>query len=316
MTKKLTWVLAHEPYELFLKAAKVFSNDINQGTNGRYQIEVVGLSEYNNRTSEKLTTHATDREKIVNLVDSGMIDMATVYVNTLGKIDNRLWSLSMPFIFEDHEHASRVIDGSVGKELFAGLGSNSNIHGLAFTYSGGFRMIPSVKAIESLEDFYELTIRTGQNPVAQDTFLSVHAKPVGMLIDDFRNAMNSAAVQAGETTYPRFFSMGHHEQAKYINHTEHSLFLTSIVMNSKLWNEMSGEDQSIFAEAAIKAAKIEREESLADVNRVQQEAAKLNIPTVKMTAKERNRFQTATKSIYSKYDSLFGNDLINRIIKG
>ena len=316
MTKKLTWVLAHEPYELFLKAAKVFADDINQGTNGRYKIEVIGLSEWNQRSSEQLTTHATDREKVVGLVDSGMIDMATVYVNTLGKIDKRLWALSMPFIFNDHDHASRVIDGSVGKELFNGLASKSNIHGLAFTYSGGFRMIPSIKAIESLEDFYELSIRTGQNPVAQDTFLSVNARPVGMLIDDFKNAMNKAEVQAGETTYPRFFSMGHHEQAKFINHTEHSLFLTSIVMNSKVWNEMTVEDQEIFAESAIKAAKIEREESLADVGRVQAEASKMQIQTVRMSDKERTRFQNATKSIYSKYDSLFGNDLINRIIKG
>ena len=313
MQKKITWVLAHEPYNLFLKAATQFSKDIAEGTNGRYSIDVIGLDEWNQRSDKRITTHADDRAKVVGLVDSGAIDMATVYVNTLGNIDKNMWVLSMPFLFDGHDQAEKVIDGAVGQELFARLADKSNIKGLAFTYSGGFRMIPSKNAIESIDDFYNLTIRTGQNPVAQDTFKALGANPVGMLIDQFRDAMNSQEVQAGETTYPRFFSMGHHEQAKFINHTEHSLFLTSIVMNKKLWADMSVEDQQVFAEAATRAAKIERAESLADIAITQAKAAAMNIPTVKMSAAERARFVSATKTIYGKYDTFFDSGVLNAV---
>lgn len=313
MQKKLTWVLAHEPYNLFVKAATQFSKDIAEGTNGRYSIDVIGLDEWNQRSDKRITTHADDRAKVVGLVDSGAIDMATVYVNTLGNIDKNMWVLSMPFLFDGHEQAEKVIDGSIGQDLFARLADKSNVKGLAFTYSGGFRMIPSKNAIESIEDFYNLTIRTGQNPVAQDTFRALGANPVGMLIDQFRDAMNSQEVQAGETTYPRFFSMGHHEQAKYINHTEHSLFLTSIVMNKVLWAGLSVEDQQVFAEAATRAAKIEREESLADIAVTQAKAALMNIPTVTMSASERARFVSATKTIYSKYDTFFDSGVLKAV---
>jgi TRAP-type C4-dicarboxylate transport system substrate-binding protein len=104
--------------------------------------------------------------------------------------------------------------------------------------------------------------------VAIDTFRAIGANPVSMLIDQFRDAMNSQEVQAGETTYPRFFSMGHHEQARFINHTEHSLFLTSIVTNTQVWNAMDADTQAVFADAATRAAKIEREESLADIEKI------------------------------------------------
>lgn len=312
--KKLTWVLAHEPYNLFLNAATQFSKEIEAGTNGRYSIDVIGLDEWNQRSdAAKLTTHAGDRAKVVDLVDNGTIDMATVYVNTLGNIDKNMWVLSMPFLFDGHDHAEQVIDGAIGRSLFDGLSHNSNLKGLAFTYSGGFRMIPGVTAIEGIKDFYNLTIRTGTNPVAQDTFKALGANPVGMLIDQFREAMNNQSVQAGETTYPRFFSMGHHEQAKYINHTEHSLFLTSIVMNKNMWANMSKDDQQVFADAAISAAQVERRESLADIARVQTAAAALNIPTIIMSAAERQKFIDTTKTIYSKYDTFFDNGVLGAI---
>lgn len=315
MSKKLTWVLAHEPYDLFIKAARQFSADVAEGTKGRYEIEVVDLSGWNARSDDKISTHAADREKVVGLVNSGAIDMATVYVNTLGSVDNNLWVLSMPFLFDGHESAERVIDGAIGRELFDSLAAKSNIKGLAFTYSGGFRMIPSRTAIESIEDFYDLTIRTSKNPVAIDTFRAIGANPVSMLIDQFRDAMNSQEVQAGETTYPRFFSMGHHEQARFINHTEHSLFLTSIVTNQKVWNDMDADIQAVFADAAVRAAKIERAESLADIAVTQARARDMGIETVVMSDKERGRFADATRKIYSKYDTFFADDLLARIVK-
>jgi TRAP-type C4-dicarboxylate transport system substrate-binding protein len=315
-TKRIIWVLAHEPYDLFIKAATQFSKDVGAGTNGRYIIDVMSLDDWNKQSEvNKLTTHALDREKVVGLVNNGTIDMATVYVNTLGSIDKNLWVLSMPFLFNDHEHAEKVLDGKIGSELLAGLSRNSNIKGLAFTYSGGFRIIPSVQAIESVKDFYNLTIRTSKNPVAIDTFKSLGANPVSMLIDEFRNAMNNQEVVAGETTYPRFFSMGHHEQSKYINHTEHSLFLTGIVMNSQVWGEMTAEDQAVFAEAAVSAAKIERTESLGDIKRVQQEASNVGIPTLVMSNVERAKFASITKSIYGKYDTFFDNGVLSSITK-
>lgn len=316
MTKKLTWVLAHEPYDLFLRAASSFATTIKEETNGRYEIDVIGLDEFNRmQDSIQLTTHANDREKVVGLVESGAIDMATVYVNTLGQLDHNMWALSMPFLFSDHEHAESVLDGRIGQQLFDGLSRKSNVQGLSFTYSGGFRIIPSVQSIESVRDFYNLTLRTGKNPVALDTFRALGANPVGMLIDEFRSALENGTVTAGETTYPRFFTMGHDQCARYINHTEHSLFLTGIVTNKILWDSLSTDDKVIFREAAIAAAQIERKESLADIERVQKQAYLQGIETVTMTRAEKSRWAQETSQLYTKYQTYFDNDILNDIRK-
>ncbi len=83
-TKTLNWVLAHEPYHVFIKAAQQFAAEIAAETNGEYQINVIDLTEWNKLAEQNLTTLTTDREKIINLVNNGSIDIATVYANTLG----------------------------------------------------------------------------------------------------------------------------------------------------------------------------------------------------------------------------------------
>jgi TRAP-type C4-dicarboxylate transport system substrate-binding protein len=83
------------------------------------------------------------------------------------------------------------------------------------------------------------------------------------------------------------------------------LFLTSIVTNQTLWNSFDARTQAIFAEAARHAAEMERAESLASISQVQTAAAKMGIPTVTMTSKERQRFIDATAGMYDKYNTWF-----------
>lgn len=312
-SKQLTWVIAHEPFHVFLRAADEFSKRVEAGTDGRYTLRVIGLDEYNKETGQDLTIHSADREKVVGLVNGGHIDIATTYVETLGKIEENLYSLGLPFLFESHEHAYKVLDGQIGQNLFERLESKSNLKGLAFTYSGGYRIIPSTKALESLSDFYDLNIACSKSPVSTDMFTAIDANPVPMLVDEINQAMKEGRVDAGTTTYARFFARQQHEVAKFINDTQHSLFLTSIVTNKNVWNAMSDHDQKVWKESALVAASLEREASIQDNFRVQKEALEYNIETVQMTASEKEKFKKHITSIYPKYESYFAQGLVSDI---
>ena len=65
MTQKITWVLAHEPYDLFLRAAEAFSKEVSEKTNGAFEIEVLGLSEYNAKYNEQVE----DRYSLLNALE-------------------------------------------------------------------------------------------------------------------------------------------------------------------------------------------------------------------------------------------------------
>jgi TRAP-type C4-dicarboxylate transport system substrate-binding protein len=315
-TKIINWVLAHEPYHVFIEAAKSFADEVFSETNGEYQINVITLSEWNAIAQANLSVHTTDREKIIGLVDSGVIDMATVYASTLGRIDRDMYALTMPFLFDSDEHARGVIDGAVGQHMLAKVADNSGIRGLAFTYSGGFRIVPSNRQIESINDFYNMNIGCGNNPVAVETFRAVGATPVPMYIEDLEASLESGRVDGGETTYTRFFVLGHDKQTTHINDNEHSLFLTSLIINQQLWLSLGERTQGIFARAAMRAAQIERDHSLADNVLIQRRAAEQGIPTVRMTENEKARFVTATKGLYNNFNTYFSSGLLDQLSQG
>jgi tripartite ATP-independent transporter DctP family solute receptor len=308
--RNIRWVLAHEPYDLFLRAAEKFSSEVAEKTCGEIQIEVMGLTDYVEKYNDG---QALDRYKIRELVDSGTIEMSQMYTTTLGLVDQDMFVLDMPFIFRDHEHAARVLDGAIGQELMDSLAEKSNIKGLAFTYSGGFRAIIGNKVIESVDDVAGMRVRVAHCPVAEDTMRALGAEPVVIQIENLRDALGNREVEAGESTYPRIYSMKQNETATVINHTEHSLFLTTIIMNKDLWNKLTIEQQKIFQDAALAAAHIERAESLEDIQITRERAVKDGIKVVDLDKSTRHQFKEATVTVYEKYHDYFSRDLINRI---
>jgi len=309
-SKTIRWVLAHEPYDLFLRAAEKFSKDVAEKTNGQINIEVMGLTEYVEKYNNG---QPLDRYKIRELVDTGVIEMSQMYTTTLGLVDSDMFVLDMPFIFRDHSHAARVLDGEIGQELMNSLADKSNIKGLAFTYSGGFRAIIGNRVIESVEDMTGMRVRVAHCPVAEDTMRAFGADPVVMPIENLRDALGNKQVDSGESTYPRIYGMNQNETASVINHTEHSLFLTTIIMNKGLWNELTVEQQKIFQEAAIAAAHIERAESLEDIEITQKRAVEDGIQVNYLAPETQQQFKKSVDVVYNKYQNYFSNNLISRI---
>ena len=308
--KHIKWVLAHEPIELFIRAARVFADEVNLTAPGQLNIEVMTMSEYSQKYNNGVVV---SKHELVDLLDLGKIDMSQTYTITLGKVNKDFFALDLPFLFKDHNHASRVFEGVVGKQLLDNLGDSKKIKGLAFTYSGGFRIIPGNKTVAKIEDLRGLKIRTSHSPVAIDTFKAVGADVVPMELEELTTGLEQADVTVGESTYPRVYALGQDRVSKVVNHTEHSLFLTSILIGTDFWNTLSPELQTVVANAAKVAARHERELSIADIQLVQTRCKADGIKVVKMSKKEQKRFAQATKVVYDKYQDYFTVGLVDQI---
>jgi len=306
---KIRWVLAHEPIELFLRAAKRFTQEVNERAAGKLDIEYMTLSEYAERYNggRKVTKH-----DLLDLMESGAIEMSQMYTTWLGeRYSKNMRVLDLPFLFRDHDHAAAVLDGEIGACLLEDL-SKTGVKGLAFTYSGGFRMIPAVKAINTVADFEGLRIRSNRSPVAVDTLKAVGAEPVVMELEDISGAVKSGDIVGGESTYPRFYGLKQNEVCDVINDTGHSLFLTSIITSQKFWDSLEPGLQAIIRIAASNAARTERVESVEDIALVQERCKEEGIDVVKLPADEVEKFKAATVPVYAKYEREFGG-LIARI---
>ena len=309
---KVRWVLAHEPIELFIRAAKVFAAEVNAKAPGKLDIEVMTMSEYSEKYNDGVLV---TKHELVDLLDSGKIEMSQTYTITLGKVNKDFFALDLPFLFKSHDHASKVFEGAIGKQLLDSLQDTKKIKGLAFTYSGGFRIIPGNEPVSKIEDLRGMKIRTSFSPVAIDTFKALGADVVPMELEELTDNLGSANVTVGESTYPRVYALGQDKVSSVVNHTEHSLFLTSILIGTEFWDTLTPELQQIVSDAAIAAARHERELSIADVQLVQDRCVQDGINVVKMSLSEQARFAQATEQVYAKYTDYFTAGLVDSIKK-
>lgn len=307
---KLRWVLAHIPYDLFLRSAAAFAKKAYEISDGKIEIEIMGLDQYEQRYNQG---RRIDKYEVLNLVDQGVIEMSQMYNAQLGAINNQLRALDLPYLFQDHEHAKRVLDGDIGLSMLQGLSDHSNIRGLAFTYSGGFRMIVANDPIESVNDIAGQRVRVGLTPVAADTFKLLGAEPVAMGVHAVADALKNHQVDIGENTWARFFRSGVAEYATHVANTRHSLFLTAMIINKKVWEGFTAETQAILQAAALEAAEQERQESLADNDIVMARCEEVGIRVWDWSEDQCDEMKEITSPIYDQYRDRFEDNLIERI---
>ena len=306
--KTIRWVIAHEPIDLFLRAANRFSKQVKEQTNGAIDIEVLSLTDYAKKynNGKKVTKH-----DLLQLMEDGTVEMSQMYTTWLGHYNKDMFVLDLPFLFRDHEHADRVLEGEIGEYLLEGLEQSSAVRGLAFTYSGGFRIVPSQQEYATVDAFKGAKIRTARSPVAVDTFLAVGATPIDTVeLEEMNEAARAGIIDAGESTFVRVIPLEQDKSFAYVNDTAHSLFLTSIIVANGFWDTLDLATQEIMKDAALNAARIERRESVVDVASVKET---LGDRVVEMRADETAKFKTATELVYTKYTDYFSNDLINKI---
>ena len=310
--KHIKWVLAHEPIELFVRAAKVFASEVNAQATGQVEIEVMTLSEYSQKYNNGVVV---SKHELIDLLDADKIQMSQTYTISLGKVNRDFFALDLPFLFTSHDHASRVFEGTVGQQLLNTLEQFKHIKGLAFTYSGGFRIIPGNEPVACIEDLRGMKVRTSHSPVAIDTFKAVGADVVPMELEELTEGLAQADVTIGESTYPRVYALGQNRVSSVVNHTEHSLFLTTILIGTKFWNELTPELQQVIAAAALVAARHERQLSIDDIALVQDRCEHDGIEIVRMSKAEQDRFAEATQVVYDKYQDYFTQGLVDQIKK-
>jgi TRAP-type C4-dicarboxylate transport system substrate-binding protein len=309
--KHVKWVIAHEPIGLFLKVADSFAKEVNEQTGGKFNIEVLSLSDYATKYNDgkKIT-----KNELMELVNTGAIEMSHIYTTWLADYNKDLHALDLPFLFRDHDHADAVLEGSIGTDLLAGVSKQSNIKAMSFTYSGGFRVVPANFRADTVAAWEGQNVRTSRSPVAVETFKALGALPnKDIALEEMNEAADAGVISAGESTYVRIFPLQQNEAFAVVNDTAHSLFLTSIIVNQDFFKQFDQETQEVMATAAFNAARKERRESVADIPNILAECKAKGVEVVKMSASEEQKFKQVTSSVYEKFQYYFTKGLVQSI---
>jgi tripartite ATP-independent transporter DctP family solute receptor len=288
-------VAVEHPYHL---GAIKFSELVAQKTKNRVKIDVYPSTQLGN-----------ERDMVEGL-QLGTIDLVVTSTGPLGGFVPKIFVVDLPFLFRDRDHAYKVLDGPIGKDLFDAF-SPKGIKGLAF-WENGFRQITNnVRPIEKPEDLKGIKIRTMENKVHLASFRAFGASPTPMAWSEVYTALQQKTIDAQENPIAIIYHQKIAEVQKFLALTGHFYSPTPLLMSLKVFNSLPKDFQKIFEDTAIECATYERN-LLRDSEAKQ--IAELKTKGMQVTTPNKKPFQDAAASVYKEFEAQFGKETIDKII--
>jgi TRAP-type C4-dicarboxylate transport system substrate-binding protein len=164
----------------------------------------------------------------------------------------------------------------------------------------GFRHVTSnVEPIYTPAQLKNLKIRVAESEVYIETFKALGANAQAMAWSEVFTALQQGTIDAHENTIVTIRDYKINEVQKYVSETGHFFAFGALQMNSNLLNGMSEEDQALFREAGLQAAKTLGEEQKNDEATAKAELSDLGMAFNEVTDKA--EFEALVTPVYDKF---------------
>lgn len=271
-----------------------FKELVEEKTDGSVTIEVY------------LNGELGDEEETIEQVDAGVIDIARVDGTILVPYVSEIEVFTLPYIFDDDAHKWSVFEGEIGEQIGERLAEKGFVN-LGFLESG-WRSFYSTKEINSLADLKGLKIRVQDSQVYIKMMDLFGANATPMSFSEVFTSLQTGVVDAAENDAVSFVSAGHYEVAKHYLKDEHSADINLFVMNKKIFDKLTEEQQQAILEAAKEAVDWEKEYAYGLQEEAQRTAEAAGVVFVNADKAE---FQAAVEPIYDMYPQY--KDMIDMI---
>ncbi|WP_434682123.1 TRAP transporter substrate-binding protein (plasmid) [Pseudomonas sp. R1-18] len=251
-------------------------------------------------------------KEVVEQVQSGAVQMTRVSLGIVGPVVPDVNVFNLPFIFRDHAHMRKIIDGEIGQEILDKItSSNFNMVALAWM-DGGTRNLYTKKPVRQISDLKGMKIRVQGNPLFIDTINAMGGNGIAMATGEIFSALQTGVIDGAENNPPTMLEHNHYQNAKFYTLTEHLILPEPVVMAKTTWEKLTPEQQALVKKLAVEAQAEER--VLWDKKSADSEA-KLKaggVEFIPLTAEQKKAFYDATAPVRAKYGAPYA-DLIKRI---
>ncbi|HYR69866.1 MAG TPA: TRAP transporter substrate-binding protein [Candidatus Acidoferrum sp.] len=298
-----------------LKLATIVGND-NPFTTSAYKFKEIAEAKSGGRIKvEVYPAGQLTKNEIVQIegMQLGTVDVAAVSLPSAGgKFDPKMLASDVPFLYQNREHAWRVMDGPVGQELmnrFEPLGAKP------FCYGGGwgFRGVLSNKRpVFVPDDLKGQTIRVPPIPTLVEVFKQFGANPVPMIWGEVYMAVRQGTVDGLELPVTTAVSDKFHEITKYYSKTLHSYPAAVWMMAKPKYDGLPADLKKVVDETmAASCAQHRQDEVKAEVEGLALMKAKgMQVNDVK----DIRLFQERAQPVWKFLEQKAGKELVDRVI--
>lgn len=283
------------------RAAEKFKQLAEQMTQGKVKVEI-----YPNSQLYK------DREEIEAL-QSGAVQMLAPSMAKFGPMGAREFELfDLPFLFPNQEVLHRVMDGDVGRNLFAKL-DTKGVTGLAF-WDNGFKQMSSNKPMHLPSDLKGLKMRIQSSKVLDAQMKALGANPQVMAFSEVYTALQQGVVDGTENPVSNFYTQKMNEVQKHMTMSNHGYLGYAVIVNKAFWAGLSADVRNALTQAMNEATAYERDIAQRDNDDALAKVIAAKTTTVyELTPSERIEWQKALLPVHKEFESVIGANLIQSV---
>lgn len=280
------------------QAAERFKQVAEKLTKGKVKVEI-----YPNSQLYK------DREEIEAL-QSGAVQMLAPSLSKFGPMGAPEFQLfDLPYLFPNQETLHRVMDGEVGKKLFAKL-DTKGVTGLTF-WDNGFKQMSSNKPMHSVSDLNGLKMRIQSSKVLSAQMKALGANPQVMAFSEVYTALQQGVVDGTENPVSNFYTQKMHEVQKHMTISNHGYLGYAVIVNKAFWDGLPVDVRTALNQAMKEATSYEREVAQKDNDDALARVIAAKTTTVyQLTPAERAEWQKVLLPLQKEFESVVGADLI------
>jgi TRAP-type transport system periplasmic protein len=230
----------------YYKGAVALADAAKELSGGRMTIQIFANAQLGN-----------DRDMVEGM-QLGSIDLSSPSTGAMGAVVPAANVLDLPYIFDDHAHVYRVLDGPFADQLYK-LFDTVGFHPLGYWEIGFRNLTNNVRPVRTPADVKGLKLRTLPAAIHQRAWSLVGAQPVAIDFTELYNALQTGVVDGQENPYNIILLGKLHEVQKHLTITRHIYGTAPTSVSDKTWAKLGPELQGILKEAVKRSTPIQRQ---------------------------------------------------------
>jgi tripartite ATP-independent transporter DctP family solute receptor len=194
----------------------------------------------------------------VSALQGGTIEFVLLNSGILASQVKDFEVFDFPFMFGSSKEADAVVDGPFGQKLGAKL-QDKGIVGLAYFELGFRQLMNSKRPVNTVDDIAGLKLRVIPNAINVDWVKALGANPTPLAFPELYAALEQKAIDGQENPLSVIQANKFFEVQKFLTLTNHQYNPQSLIFSKKVWDTLSPAEQKILQDAAVEAAKFQRQ---------------------------------------------------------
>ncbi|MGE0097332.1 MAG: TRAP transporter substrate-binding protein [Hydrogenophaga sp.] len=248
----------------------------------------------------------------VSAIQGGTLEMASMNSGIFASQVKEFAIYDFPFMFNNSVEADAVLDGPFGKKLHDKL-QEKGLVGLAY-FELGFRNITNSKRpVTKVEDLAGLKLRVIPNPINVDWVKALGANPTPLPFPEVYAALEQKAIDGQENPVTVINANKFYEVQKHLVLSNHQYNPQSVIISKKFWDTLDAAQKKIIADAAVEAARYQREQARGQVTAALDNMKKNGMQVTELPAAELSKLRDLMRPVTAKYAVNVGQETVKEL---